>query len=160
MATNQTATEAAESGIKQQFTDTFGKSYPLANNYDFSGCVVGREEVIMWSPDKEADPEGHEFDDYTPVDDVSEKYGPIEGEPQRVYVLHNDDRGHVVNADKVDQLAEIVDESPESLMQSAHTLTDYPAHTPMFELSDGKALIAPILLVKHKLEDTPDAVSV
>lgn len=155
--TQQTQTDDEQTEIKQQFAAEFGDiEPPQADQFDFEGCVVGEENITMWSPDNQTDPNGIELTEYTPADSFGMQYAPVDGDLQRVYVINNGTKSHVINADNVDALAEIVDQTPADLINAtARTNTDYANYVVLFDLPAGmgNAMFAPICVTDDELVD-------
>jgi len=159
MATAQQQTEADEPTIKQQFAAAFGDIEPShADRYDFSGCVVGEENITMWMPNRKTDPNGIELSEFEAVESVGMYYAPVSetetnDEVQRVYAARKDGKTHVVNADNVDTVAEMVDQSAFELIEAAGRMNaDFANYPLVVELPEGKAMFAPIAAHDDELE--------
>jgi len=154
-------TDADESQIKQQFAAHFGDIEPdHADKYDFSGCVVGSENITMWMPDRKTDPNGFDLAEFESVESVGMYYAPVSDKPdnheiQRVYAVRKGDRTHVINADNVDAVAEMVGQSAVGLLKTGGMMhTDYANYAVVADLPTGKAMFAPIAVGDDDLQAT------
>lgn len=133
--------------IKEHFTDVFGESNP---DYDANtdGVLIGNEEVVSLVPNGRQVFGCMAFGEFTTADSYDqgtakwERLSENEEKEHDVYVFDHPN-GVVIDAQKIRQTAELLDESVETVLEGVKTHRWYPIVIPS---KFGYVCISPIMV--------------
>lgn len=136
-----------QKSIQEHFTNVFGESNP---DYDANtdGVLIGNEEVVSLVPNDRTTFGCMHFPEYEPADSyvhgTAEWEHPSENEEtQHDVCVFDHPNGIVIDAQKIRQTAELLDESVETVLDRVETYRWYPVVIP----SDmGYVCISPIMV--------------
>lgn len=139
---------------QRQIIGMFGNDGSI-RRHDLADSTISDDEIVMWFPEHKTAP----LD--IPISEFSESGGWEEGETEvsdedtRVYVIDAGDHGHVVNADKIDSLAEAINTDRDGLLEMVRTKSgcrhaeNYPV---LFDLSTGFVMVSPIIRDRSEID--------
>lgn len=151
---NTTSNSAKKPITQRQIIGEFGSGGDIGE-YDIPGATVGNDEIVMWFPEDVTAPLDIEIEGFTPTKEWEEGETEVEDEDTRVYVLEAGDHHHVVDANKIDSLADALNTSTEELLGNAKTKTggrnpvNYPV---LYKPTEGNILVSPIIRKYHKIK--------
>jgi hypothetical protein len=149
--------------VRECVIDAVGGGGDLGE-YAVEGAATGDDQAVMWFPDSETDPLDIPVAEFT--GDVEWDIGytePFADDDETVAVLGitAGDKRHVINADKLEAVAYELNERNDEevrisdLLADARINTDYTEYPVLFDLEDGRLMIAPILSANWE-EDVRD----
>lgn len=141
--------------MRQRIIAAVGNSGEVENT-DTTGCVVGDDDVVLWSPDDHDSPLAVHEDEYGPAGDPEWDIGYTDFEDGRtvaLFTLSDGESRARVDAEKVDAVARELDMDPSDLLAKArlHERKDYPVQ---FEVETGELILSPIMKSESEIRNT------
>lgn len=136
IAMTQTTTD-----LRERFTDLFnaspaeGRDMTFAHEGDAEKVRVSADDVVLFLPNDVPKFGWAHRDEYQDVDGWTMGYTEIDGDTTSVYVFNLNGKEHAVQADYVEQIAELANETPAAMANRAMMNDEYYHFPVRFDLT-------------------------